>query len=440
MLKVESKLDQPEASILARIKEAEPVITDSTLSNGARFLTACTPSSPSASIAIHFDAGSRREAPHEHGATHFFEHLPPAAFRLNGGGQDLVTFAALRAWNVGIQISQDQLSFGFNCPHFEAREAMTNICDILNTNDEVYRQVFPIERGRILNEIAQGEAQAGRRRKMYLDKLLFSDTGYGHPTIGTSEQVSGYTFEQIADLGRRVLSPQRATVAISGSSALIDEARAFFEQMPFRGTGNAVERFQLGEKPDWSKVPAVSKHSCSLFPGIQVEVLLPGRRGFEVRQGVALGVVIHQLSLELNRKLSHESGISYGAGASSSRFADTTVLSASCNVAPERVSEALKMIERALAELPEKLSERTIHEAYVCSRNLAFLGISSQNFGGVLDAMAATPQMPYFSTSENLARLGALTVTELREIAATFLDPSKSRLVLHGSDEALAKL
>lgn len=429
-----------DAAILSRIAGNQPLITDSSLLNGARFLSACVPNYPSASVAIHFDSGSRRELPGCEGATHFFEHLPPASFRITHEGQNLVKFAEARKWDIKIYIGQEKLTFGFVCPDYEAAESMQVLGEMLCNSEDAYRQVFPIEKGRILNEINQNQMKAGVKSYQFLTNLLFSGTGYAHPVVGTSEQVAEYEFQKIMDLGRSALSPKRATVAVSGPEGVIEQAKTFFEAMPFRGDGAAHPRFELGELPNWSKIPDVSKHTCPLFSDVEIQVLLPGMKGFDIRESEALNIIVKDLSLQMNAVLSHETGLSYGAGMGQFHFADVGVLSAGTNVNPKNVSRALEVMGTLQRDFKSQLSEQMLHDNYVSNRNSAYLASSALNYGPTLESMAAVPERPYVTSVERLRVLRSLKVEELQAVAEKYLDPSKMRIIFHGSEQALNQI
>lgn len=424
--------------IWKKIEAAQPVISDLMLMNGARFVSACIPDRiPMASVAIHFDAGSRHEKEGEFGSLHFFEHLPPSSFRLANQGTTITQFAEQRQWGLTIGINAESLSFGFTCPDFDAGEAMKVIRDILTNPEEFYRQVFPIEKGRILNEIQLENASKGRRVHQFVSDLVMSGTGYAHPSYGYAEQVRDFSFDQVMAMGRPFLSPEHATVAISSSAEVISQAVRFFDDMSFPSAGRVTDMAKMESRPDWETLPAVSRNACHVIPAVVGQIIfnVSGEAGF--RDEIVLDLLTRAYGNLLQDTLSHQHGLTYSAGSSYYRFGRVLVPHSTFNCSPEHVPEARAIATELLETFKDRLSLQMIDDEILALRNSAYLSIGENDHARMLRDMSTDPENVPSTVVDRVRVLRALKVEDLRQGVEGLMNRSDIRILLHGSEAAL---
>lgn len=425
--------DQP---ILDRIRDSEPKLGEEALLNGGKLLTAEVKDPTSSSVAVIFDAGSRREAPGEFGTLHFFEHLPPASFRLVND-TDLHHFAGARSWKFHINITNDRVMFGFTCPNYDTNEALHALRSMFQGSEERYQKVFDVEKGRILNEIDLSTKNAGSVRYNFLQQLLTSGSGYAHPIIGYKPQVAEYTFEDVVKMGRRFLTPDNATFIISGDGANITQARDVFEQLTLPGTN--LEKGAVSLKPDitFSQVPNKTVVASELFPGVDVSAVLPGMPREVSPEREALTAAVELLSNKVNSRISNELGLTYGAQLNHWGYQDFGFVVTTFSTDPKNVDAATGELEALLEKLPSLVTDKYLAERYVRKRNAYYLSADHRNFGYTLESKAVDPHVPVQLASQDMALTKTLTPAMVKTAAEKYLHPGHIKYLFLGSEDAL---
>jgi predicted Zn-dependent peptidase len=185
------------------------------LENGARVVTESMDSVRSISIGAWIDVGSRDEAAHEAGASHFIEHMVfkgtqkrsalEIATSLESVGGALNAFTGrehtcyfARALDEHVDIALDVLSDLIRHPLFNRRDL------------EKERQV-------IISEIKEMEDSPGDLVQDLLMGTIWKEGSLGRPVIGTAQSVLDLSRSQLLGFMRKNYTSPRMVIAASGS-------------------------------------------------------------------------------------------------------------------------------------------------------------------------------------------------------------------------------
>jgi zinc protease len=226
------------ASIVATTLAATsaPVLkfTDTKLKNGLRLIVAEDHTAPVFSIAVVYKVGSRDERPGRTGFAHLFEHMMFKGSENVGAGEHFYTVFSHGGTMNGTTDKERTLYFE-TMPANQLEAAMFLEADrmrslaIVKENLDNQRNAVKEERRQALDNQPYG------RTNEAIDDLAFDNPAYKHSVIGSMEDLSAASVEDVASFFRTYYAPNNAIVAIAGAvgAANVQElARKYFEPIP----------------------------------------------------------------------------------------------------------------------------------------------------------------------------------------------------------------
>ncbi len=228
-----NKLLQSESAVNSSYKKT-------TLANGIRVISEEISSVKSASIGIWINTGSRNETETTNGISHFIEHM---MFK----GTEKRNFQ---------QIAQSLESVGGYMNAFTTKEHTCYYARVLDEfvekavdvlSDMVQRSRFPVkemekEKTVILEEIKRSEDDPDDLVQEYFEKHLFGDHPFARPIIGTAENVSRFTRDDLFDYTKKFYANENIILAAAGNmkhEQLVKLAEKYFTQKK-----NPVEEYK----------------------------------------------------------------------------------------------------------------------------------------------------------------------------------------------------
>ncbi|RMG42826.1 MAG: insulinase family protein [Candidatus Dadabacteria bacterium] len=428
----------PNTIALNRIRNAEPEISETNLLNGAKLISVVHPDAVQTSVGVIFDAGSRRENPGEHGQMHFFEHLPPGSFRITSGGTDLQRLSQARSWDSNIMVTKEMLSIALTGPDFDGEQMLSAVTAMLNPESDALKAIFDIEKTRIINEIIQRSCAQQEIRDALFSTLFMKDTGYDHPIGGTPQEVQGYTFEQVMEAGRRLLTPDNATFIVSGKPDFTGQVFKAFESASLPGSGPRPSGLpELRSNTTVDDLPQVNAAIAPPIPGLEVCAWLPGLNKGNSKEHLALEVATGLLSGHVSSELSHRQGVTYGAGAIPRQYPENGYVEIGFNTDPRNGPNIPALLAKTLEEFPATITPEKVAEYYSASRNYWYQNAQDITSFDVLAELARRPQSFVIPVSTKLEKLQEISAEDVRAAAEQFFNPEKLRLGYLGSPPAL---
>jgi zinc protease len=205
--------------------------TDARLKNGLRLIVAEDQTAPVFSIAVVYNVGSRDERPGRTGFAHLFEHMMFKGSENVGAGEHFYTVFSHGGTMNGTTDKERTLYYEtmpanqLEAAIFLEADRMRSLA-IVKENLDNQRSAVQEERRQALDNQPYG------RTNEAIDDLAFDNPAYKHSVIGSMDDLSAATVDDVASFFKTYYAPNNAIVAVAGavSTAKVEElARKYFE-------------------------------------------------------------------------------------------------------------------------------------------------------------------------------------------------------------------
>jgi len=198
----------------ARARMVGAEVAEHRLDNGLRVLVAERHSDPVVASVLYYRCGSRNEAEHEAGASHFLEHMMfKGSERYGKGRVDEVTAALGGQNNAFTGYDHTAYWFEFASDRWETALDIERDRMLALTLDPAE---FDSERQVVLEELAMGEDDPWRVLARRVEAAVFGRHPYGRPIIGTPEALRLATPASMRTYYERFYHPANATLVVCG--------------------------------------------------------------------------------------------------------------------------------------------------------------------------------------------------------------------------------
>jgi predicted Zn-dependent peptidase len=292
------------------------------------------------------------------------------------------------------------------------------------------------EREVVLEEIAMYEDDPQDRVFDILSRAVFGSDPLGRPVIGSAEVVAGVSREDLDAFHTERYRPGSIVIAAAGSiehDQLVQLAAASTANIHTNGTSPAHPR---GDAPaPEQRVRFLEKdteqyHVC--VGGLGIDRHDERRFALRVLEGVLGGTTSSRLFQEVRERR----GLAYSVFSFSNLYAHSGELGVYVGTRPDNLGQALAVVADELARcIEDPATAEEIERSRENLKGRMALGLEStgarmSRLGGSLLA-----GLPLLSIGELIERIDAVTVDDLRELAAQLLDPERLSIVAVGPDE-----
>lgn len=322
------------------------------LKNGVRLITIPMPASPTVTVMVLVEAGSKYETKKLSGVSHFLEHFVFKGTAKRPRPSDLSRELDALGAQYNAFTGQEYTGY-YAKAQKEKTEKILDIVSDMYLNPTLPASELEKERGVIIQEINMYEDEPMRHVQDLFMELLYGGQPAGWNIAGTKESVSGLTQKDLAEYRRTHYVGQATAVIVSGAfDAKIMEKRVgtLFGKM-----SDAERAGKLSVKES-QKTPAVLvKHKET----DQTHLVL-GVRAFDTFDKrtpilrVLSAVLGAGMSSRLFTKLRDELGLCYYVNAAPDLYTDHGTFAVSAGVDTTKLTAAIDAI---LAEL-----RRLVHE------------------------------------------------------------------------------
>lgn len=396
---------------------------------GVRVITEEVPSVRSVALGLWIRTGSRDETLAQAGVSHFLEHL------LFKGTPN---FSA-------IEISErfDGLGASFNAAtgkettHLHARFLDEHTSDVFSLLGEMLLEsTFPdidSERDVVLEEIAMYEDEPSDRVHDYLADAIFGDTPLGRRILGRADVIANIPVPDIASYHRARYSAGNIVVAAAGNVDH-DQIHALAEKLA-PGSGSGQETLVPQQPEQTGRLEFATKdteqyHVCIGAPGIN----RADERRFTlaVLDSILGGSSSSRLFIEVREKR----GLAYSVGTYSEQFTDTGVVATYVGTREDNVEQACEVIGAELKRIrrePVTVDELDRAKEHVKGR----LVLSGESTAARMSRIARSTlhDIPLLNLDEMLARVDAVTVEDVGELAGELYAEERLSAASVGRDE-----
>jgi predicted Zn-dependent peptidase len=384
------------------------------LPNGLRVITETMPSVRSVSIGCWVDTGTRDEnLEHEHGASHFLEHL------LFKGSETLSAR----------EVTETLDAIGAESNAFTSKETT---CYWTRLLDQDVATGFDI-----LSEIIQRPAfranEIDSERQVVIEEINMNDDDpsdvafenfstaafLGHPleapVLGTRDSIRGLTRDDIMGYWERRYGTSSLVIAAVGNLEH-DDIVTMVEERFGEWDGGSVEH-SFEEMEPSARVELTRRDTE------QAHILIGGkglRRDDERRFSyqVLNHIMGSGMSSRLFREVREERGLAYSVYAFRLAYADAGAWGVYVGTTPSQTDTALKVIRDELDKVMEEgVTEAELERAKGSMRGGLALSLEDSNSRMVRLGRDELAGMPHLSTDERLERLDAVTREDVQNVA-----------------------
>lgn len=191
------------------------VLCEDAIQNSVRFYHFQKTGAPF-SVEVHFDFGSIHA--HKPGAAHFLEHILVSGTKKWPSKKALAEHVRVSGWGSNAYTSSVEMSFPLWCNGSQdlrgAFEYLTEIlCESLFDS-----KTIETERGAIFDEIRRAQAEPGRHMYRKSMEILFPNSVINRDVLGTAEELSAITREDLLLEWKRLLSADSCVVTVGEMS------------------------------------------------------------------------------------------------------------------------------------------------------------------------------------------------------------------------------
>lgn len=411
------------------------VVRRTVLPGGLRVITEAMPTVRSVSFGVWVGVGSRDETPALAGSSHYLEHV---LFKGTKRRDALEISAALDA--VGGEMnaftSKEYTCFYARVLDNDLPLAVDVISDMMTSS--VVRSVdVDSERGVILEEIAMHEDDPGDVVHDAFAEALFGDTPLGRPILGTVASINALQRSAIHGYYRRRYRPENMVIAAAGN---LDHAKVV--RLVAKAFGEMLnDDAQIDRMPSPPRVggrPPVSRSGVSVVqrPTEQAHLVLgvPGLSRVDERRfalGVLNGALGGGMSSRLFQEVREKRGLAYSVYSYAAHHAETGMFGVYAGCQPAKAAQVLDICRDQLDLVAR--SGITAEELSRGKGQLAGALVLGLEDTGSRMSRLGKAELVYgelLTVDELLARIDAVTLEQVRDVAATVLSAKQTLAVI----------
>ncbi len=406
-----------------------------TLSNGLRLLVTPMPYARSVSISVYFAAGSRYEpAEADAGLSHFLEHLCFKGTVRRPKPLDISMELDAIGGNINAATNRELTVYYAKVTPEHLEQATDVLADMLR-NSTLIDSEIERERGVILEELAAVEDSPTEQVSVLLDQQLWPGQPHGRDVAGTDQSVSEMPNPRIVDYYHRQYVPNATVVSLAGAIS-VEAGRELIERhFGDWAPGTPHDWVRNTDEPRGPRIALLEKDTEQAHVAI-------GMRGLcstdEDRYALDLFSIIlgEGMSSRLFSRLREELGLCYDIHSYMSTLLDTGMFGIYAGVDPDNTTETVREISRELMRSLAPVAEDELARAKAVSRSRTQLRLEDTRSVSAMYGSLAVLGLPMRTPEEALARSQAVTVEDIRRVAARVIREDALHLSIVGTVDA----
>ena len=403
-----------------------------TLPSGVRIVTEAMPSVRSVSLGFWIATGSRAERDEEAGLSHLLEHLLFKGSAKYGSLEIDQIFDGMGA-ELNAGTGKETTSVYARVIDEHVPEAFDVMADM------VFRPALrdvDSERAVILEEIAMYEDDPQEKVFDLLGEAVFGSHPLGRAIIGRAAVIAETPVEQIRTFHDSRYAPANIVIAAAGAvdhDALVSLAG---ERVPGAGGAGAGVQHEpapaeLRRTRRFERKDTEQYHVCLGGPGLSRH----DERRFALR--VLDTIFGGTSSSRLFQEIRERRGLAYAVYSFTSAYQDTGQVGLYVGTRADNLVEALAIVEVELERMrSDPATEEELHRAKENLKGRVVLALEST--GARMNRLGSEllAEAPLLSLDEVVARIDAVTIEELVELAQMLWAPERLSAAGIGPDEA----
>ena len=399
------------------------------LDSGVRVVTEEVPSVRSVALGLWVRTGSRNETPAQAGVSHFLEHL-----LFKGTERYSAIEISERFDGLGASINA---ATGKETTHLHARFLDEHTDEVFELLAEMllaptYPEVDS-ERQVVLEEIAMYEDEPQDRVHDVLAEAVFGEHPLGRRVLGEAEVIASIPIPEIESYRSSHYTGPQIVVGAAGHlehSRIVELTERLVR--PPAETDGAMETGGVDGAGRLCFYPKETEqyHICFGAPGL--------RRDDQRRYPLAVLDAIFggSTSSRLFREVREKRGLAYSVGSYNEQFTDLGLVATYVGTREDNVEEACAIIGAELARLrSEPVSDEELTRAKESVKGRLVLSSESTAARMTRISRATLFGLPIESLDEMLAKVDAIEVDDLTELASELYGAERLSAACVGADE-----
>jgi len=262
------------AASLSALTPPSIKFTDTTLKNGLRVIIAEDHVAPVFSVAVVYNVGSRNERTGRTGFAHLFEHMMFKGSENVGPGEHFFTVFSNGGTMNGTTNKERTLYFE-TMPANQLDAALFLEADRMRSL-VIVKDGLDNQRNAVQEERRQGlDNQPYGRTSEAIDDLAFDNPAYKHSVIGSMEDLSAASVDDVAAFFKTYYAPNNAIIAIAGdvnTASTLERMRKYFEPIPAQPPPPAVD---IAEPPQGKERRLTLEDPLARLPRLDISYRVP---------------------------------------------------------------------------------------------------------------------------------------------------------------------
>jgi predicted Zn-dependent peptidase len=400
-----------------------------TLGSGVRVVTEEVPSVRSVALGLWVRTGSRNETPAQAGVSHFLEHL-----LFKGTARYSAIEISERFDGLGASVNA---ATGKETTHLHARfldEHTEAVFDLLA--EMLLAPTYPdidSERQVVLEEIAMYDDEPQDRVHDVLAEAVFGGHPLGRRVLGEPEVIASIPVPDIESYRSAHYAAPQIVVGAAGhlDHDRITELARRLVNPPTESNGATQETaIEGGSRLRFLSKETEQYHICFGAPGLRRD----DQRRFPL--AVLDAIFGGSTSSRLFREVREKRGLAYSVGSYNEQFTDQGLVATYVGTRGDNVEEACAIIGAELERLrSEPVSEEELARAKESVKGRLVLSSESTAARMTRISRATLFGLPIESLDEMLAKVDAIEVDDLTELAAELYAGDRLSAACVGADE-----
>ena len=400
--------------------------------NGLTILTDKMRDARSVTLGFFFRCGARHESSELSGISHFIEH---AVFKgtAKRNSLEIAIETDRLGGNLDAFTMHEETGFAIKVVDTQITKAFDLLADML-ANPLFDEKELKREQKVIIEEIKMTEDSPEDFLSEIFNRQLFPDHPLGLSIAGTPRTVRSFNHETTRRFHAETFNARNLIIAAAGNlehARIVDLAERFFVRSPESG----VQKLKSEIRNPKSKIqnpqiaaPIIIKKNKNLEQAhlIIATPFVDAQSERRYAADILANALGGGTSSRLWQKVREEKGLAYAVGASTAMYLDCGVFSIYAGTSPKQTAEVLDISIKELREVvkngisAEELE--LIKEQTVAS---ILLGLEDSSVRAGTLARLEMVHGRQISLAETLEKIEAVTIEEVREIAAEFFQTEK---------------
>ncbi|WP_146339446.1 pitrilysin family protein [Nesterenkonia sp. NBAIMH1] len=415
--------------------DAGSTVRRTVLPSGVRVLTEQMPGVRSVTIGYWIAVGSRDEAEHQYGSTHFLEHLLfkgtrtrsaldiAAAFDTVGGESNAMTGKESTCYYARVLDTDLPM----------AAEVLTDLV----TSAVIDPDEMETERGVILEELAMDEDDPTDVVHERFSEQVLSGHPLGRPIGGTTEAILAASRADVVDHYRRWYRPEELVITAAGGvdhDELVSMVAQALEASDWdvSGRGEPAAR-RVGDVQTIPVDEGVVKHRKSIE---QSQVIIGGRgpaAGDEDRFALSLmhAILGGGMSSRLFQEVRERRGLAYNTYSFSAPYTDVGYYGLYAGCMPEKVDTVTQVMMEQLERIAsEPVGSEELTRAKGQLRGGTVLGMEDTASRMQRLGKAELVRGEFVDISDSLAEIDAVTADDITRVARRLAESPRATTII----------